>query len=163
VQVSGRALLAVTIDHQWLLAQLGHATLDSGQPLDPATARRLACDAGIVPIVLGSRSEPLDVGRMAYTIPAGLRRALHQRDRGCTFPGCRRRPKRCQAHHVEHWSEGGETSLGNCTLLCRYHHHLIHHSGWQIQMRQGRPWFIPPAFIDPHRRPRPGGPHPLDM
>ena len=159
--VLGRALLAVTIDHRWLTRTVGHGLLDSDQPLDPATARRLACDAGIVPVVLGSRSEPLDVGRLSYTVPDGLRRALHTRDRGCTYPSCTRRPRRCHAHHIHHWADGGTTSLDNLTLLCRYHHHLIHHDQWTVQMINGRPEYTPPRWIDPHQRPRPGGPTPL--
>ena len=90
-----------------------------------------------------------------------MRRALHQRDRGCTFPGCSRRARRCHAHHIQHWADGGPTSLQNVTLLCRYHHHVIHHGDWQIAMRDGRPWFTPPRWIDPRQRPRPGGPHSL--
>ena len=155
--VAGRALLAITIEHRWLQRKVGHGLLDSDQPLDPATARRLACDAGIVPVVLGTRSEPLDVGRLSYTVPEGMRRALHLRDGGCSFPGCTRRPRRCHAHHVEHWIDDGETRLDNLTLLCVFHHHLVHHGHWTITMTDGRPWYTPPRWIDPHQRPRPGG------
>jgi hypothetical protein len=149
----GRALLTLTYDLDALTRQVGHGLLDSGHALDPATARRLGCDAGIVPTILGTRAEPLDIARLAYTVPDGIRRALHQRDRGCTFPGCTRRP----AHHVIHWLDGGPTEINNSTLLCRYHHHVIHHSGWTITMINGRPWYTPPAWIDPTRTPRPGG------
>ncbi len=155
--VPGRALLMITMDHRWLQKQIGHGVLDSETALDPATVRRWACDAGVVPTVLGSRSEPLDVGRLSYTVPAGLRRALHHRDGGCAFPGCTRRPRRCAAHHVVHWADGGETSLDNLALLCRFHHTVIHHEQWQVAMIDGRPWFTPPAWLDPTRSPRPGG------
>ena len=111
-------------------------------------------------MVLGTRSQPLDVGRLAYTVPDGMRRALHARDRGCTFPGCTRRPRRCHAHHIRHWTDGGTSEINNLTLLCRFHHQLAHHDHWKIHMREGRPWFTPPAWIDPTRTPRPGGPHP---
>lgn len=161
VTVAGRALLAVTIDHRWLQARVGHGLLDSERALDPATARRLACDAGIVPMVLGSRGEPLDVGRLSYTVPEGMRRALHVRDGGCSFPGCTRRPRRCHAHHVRHWGDGGPTCLENLTLLCSHHHQLVHHEQWTITMVDGRPWYTPPRFVDPAQRPRPGGRFPL--
>lgn len=161
VTVSGRALLTVTIDHRWLQQQLGHALLDTDRALDPATARRLACDAGIIPMILGSRGEPLDVGRLSYTVPAGMRRALARRDGGCSFPGCTRRPRRCHAHHLAHWVEGGETRLENLALLCRFHHHLIHHGGWTAEMIDGRPWFRPPTWLDPTRTPRAGGRFPV--
>ncbi|MDD7935762.1 DUF222 domain-containing protein [Actinomycetospora straminea] len=157
----GRALLTITIDHRWLCAALaergGHGTLDSGHAVDPATVRRWACDAEIVPMLLGSRSEPLDVGRTQRTAPDALRRALNLRDGGCAFPGCTRRPRRCHAHHIRHWLDGGPTALDNLCLLCRHHHQLIHHGHWQIEMIEGRPWFTPPWIIDPERRPRPGG------
>lgn len=161
VTVSGRALLAVTMDHRWLQRQVGHGLLDSGCPLAPGAARRLACDAGVVPMVLGTRSEPLDVGRLSYTVPEGLRRALHLRDGGCSFPGCTRRPKRCHAHHIDHWLDGGPTELRNLTLLCLFHHQLVHVGGWTVKIVDGRPWWWPPSWIDPQRTPRPGGRFPV--
>jgi hypothetical protein len=97
---SGRVLLTLTMDHRWLAEAVGHGVLDSGALVHPATVRRLACDAGVVPVVLGSRSEPLDVGRAQRTASGAIRRALHLRDGGCAFPGCTRPPRRCQAHHV---------------------------------------------------------------
>ena len=161
VAVSGRALLAVTMDLGWLQAQVGHGTLDSGHPASPTEMRRLACDCAVVPMILGGRGEPLDVGRLAYTVPDGMRRVLHVRDRGCTFPGCTRRPKRCHAHHVIHWLDSGRTELGNLTLLCSYHHHLIHHDQWSITMVGGRPMYRRPPWMDPGRTPIPGGREPV--
>jgi hypothetical protein len=154
----GRALLTVSMPFSWLRSQIGHGLVDAEEEISPAEVRRLACDSGIVPMVLGTRSEPLDVGRMSYTIPEAIRRALVFRDRGCTFRGCNRRPERCHAHHVHHWADGGETCLANLTLLCSYHHHLVHHGDWVVTMIEGRPWFTPPAWIDPERDPIPGGP-----
>ncbi|MDD7936997.1 DUF222 domain-containing protein [Actinomycetospora lutea] len=157
----GRALLTVTIDHRWLCAALagrdGYGTLDSGHTVDAATVRRWACDADIVPMILGGRSEPLDVGRAQRTAPDAIRRALNTRDGGCAFPGCDRTPRRCQAHHVQSWLDCGVTAVHTMCLLCRYHHQLIHHGHWTIQMIDGRPWFTPPGFIDTERRPRRGG------
>ena len=156
-----RPLVTVTVNFEWLALQVGHGLLDTDRTVSITEARRLACDAGIVPVVLGSRGQPLDVGRLSYVVPDGMRRALNTRDRGCTFPGCSRRPRRCHAHHVIHWVDGGDTALETLTLLCRYHHHLIHHGDWQVRMQDGRPWFVPPRWIDPRQRPRPGGPHPV--
>ncbi|MDD7964933.1 HNH endonuclease signature motif containing protein [Actinomycetospora lemnae] len=161
VERPGRALLTITIDHRWLREALGErggfGLLDSGARVHPATARRWACDAAVIPVVLGSRSEPLDVGRAQRTAGDAIRRALDLRDGGCAFPGCDRRPRRCQAHHVDHWLDGGETALDNMCLLCSFHHQLVHHGHWTIRMIDGRPWFTPPWIIDPGRRPRPGG------
>jgi len=146
--------LTVTVDYDKLRAGIGTARLDNGEHIPMNQVRKIACDAGIIPMLLGSRSRIHDVGRKTRTINAGLRRILVTRDRGCSFPGCTRPPKHCEAHHVQLWSEGGETNLGNLTLLCRRHHDLVHHSDWQIQMTGGIPIFRPPAFIDPQRRPR---------
>jgi Domain of unknown function (DUF222) len=145
--------LTVTLDWETLRTGLGSATLDYGTPLSASAARRWACDAKVIPVVLGGASEPLDVGRAMRTVPLSLRRALVARDRGCGFPGCDRPPGLCQAHHCRHWAEGGETSVENCVLLCETHHRHVHHTGWEILIRPGYVKFIPPAIIDPDRRP----------
>jgi hypothetical protein len=107
--------LTVTIDWDALRTGLGVATLDYGTHLSAAEARRWACDAKIIPVVLGGKSEPLDVGRAMRTVPLSIRRALVARDRGCAFPGCDRPPGMCQAHHRRHWIDNGETSVENKT------------------------------------------------
>jgi hypothetical protein len=155
--IPARAQIAVTIPLEWLREQTGHAQLDSDRALGPAAARRLACDANIIPVVLGTHSEPIELGRATYVVTEALRRLLVLRDRGCAHPGCTRRANRTHAHHIHHWSNGGHTELNNLVLLCRYHHHLVHHGGWEIQMIDGRPWFTPPHWTDPQRRPIPGG------
>ena len=143
----------VTIDWDALRTELGAALLDYGQHLSASDARRWACDCKVIPIVLGGDSEPLDVGRISRSVPLGIRRALVARDRGCAFPGCDRPPARCDAHHVRHWVDGGETSLGNCVLLCPTHHRHVHGTGWEIIVRPGHVEFIPPAILDPLRKP----------
>lgn len=146
--------LTVTVDFDKLREGIGTARLDNGEHIPMNQVRKVACDTGIIPMLLGSRSQVHDVGRKTRTINAGLRRMLVARDGGCAFPGCTRPPKHCEAHHVRMWSEGGETNLDNLTLLCRRHHDLVHHSEWQIQIIAGLPVFRPPAFVDPHRRPQ---------
>ena len=96
------------------------------------TARRLCCDAGIVPVVDGANGEPLSVGRRTRSIPPAVRRALLSRDRGCRFPGCTA-ANRLHGHHVEHWANGGETSVDNLILLCPTHHRLVHEGGFDVQ------------------------------
>jgi Domain of unknown function (DUF222) len=121
--------LTVTIDWDALRTGIGAAALDYGTPLSASEARRWACDAKIIPIVLGGASEPLDVGRAMRTVPLSIRRALIARDRGCAFPGCDRPPEMCQAHHCRHWVDGDDTSMENCVLLCETHHRHVHHTG----------------------------------
>ncbi len=145
--------LTVTIDWDALRTGLGAATLDYGTHISASDARRWACDAKIIPVVLGGESEPLDVGRAMRTVPLSIRRALVARDRGCAFPGCDRPPGMCQAHHCRHWVDDGETSTENCVLLCETHHRHVHCTGWEILIHAGHVDFIPPAIIDPARRP----------
>ena len=96
------------------------------------TARRLACDAAKVEMRHGPDGEILDVGRRTRTISPALRRALAARDGQCRFPGCQNR--RCDAHHIEHWADGGETALDNLVLLCRRHHRAVHEEGFRITL-----------------------------
>jgi hypothetical protein len=151
-----RPQVVVTIDFDRLREQVGVGTFEDGSQLSPAAVRRLACDAGIIPVMLGSASQVLDVGRQSRLATGALRRALVLRDRGCAFPGCDRPPRWTDAHHIVHWSNGGPTELPNLVLLCGYHHRLIHHSEWQVRInpKDGLPDFIPPAYIDPDQRPR---------
>jgi hypothetical protein len=146
--------LTVTVDYDRLVEQVGAATLDNGVRIPVEEVRRLACSAGIIPMVMGSRSQPLDVGRRSRLFTSGIRRALVVRDRGCAFPGCHRPPKHCDAHHIHHWADGGDTSIDNGVLLCRHHHTLIHRSGWEVTIEHGIPVFYPPTWLDPERRPR---------
>lgn len=107
--------VTVTIDWDALRTGLGSATLDYGQLISAAAARRICCDCKLIPVVLGGDSEPLDVGRAMRTVPMGIRRAQAARDGGCSFPGCDRPPALCDAHHSRHWIDGGETSVQNKT------------------------------------------------
>ncbi|MBT8166670.1 MAG: HNH endonuclease [Acidimicrobiia bacterium] len=103
-----------------------HCELASGEIIHPEAARRLACDAGINRIITNGPSQILDVGRTTRTVSGPTRRALVIRDGGCRFDGCGRPAAWCDAHHVVHWVDGGETTLDNLVLLCRSHHRMVH-------------------------------------
>lgn len=105
-----------------------------GIPIHPTTARRLACDATIIPALLNSSSQPLDIGHATRTIPNPIRHALTLRDGGCRFPGCDRPPAWTDAHHLTHWADGGPTSLTNLLLLCRHHHTTVHEGHWTLAL-----------------------------
>ena len=140
-------------------AEPGMSELEDGTRVSAETSRRLACDASVVMVTRGKtmaqgqRADPstpspvldvgrrrrtvtttpspvLDVGRRRRTVTPRLRRALDARDRGCRFPGCGCRFT--DAHHIEHWADGGETKLSNLVLLCRRHHRRVHEGGWRI-------------------------------
>jgi hypothetical protein len=151
-----RPQIAVTIDQRHLTETLvGAGVLVTGESLSASAIRRLACDADLLPLVLGSESQVLDVGRSARLVTHYLWLALVARDKHCAFPGCRRPPVACDAHHVVHWADGGGTSLSNLVLLCRHHHTLIHTTPWEVRINphDQRPEFLPPERLDPLRRP----------
>ncbi|WP_242633291.1 HNH endonuclease signature motif containing protein [Arthrobacter sp. S39] len=123
-------------------------------PVTASTVRKIACDADIIPVLLGSEGRILDIGRTTRIFPAHIRKAITARDQGCAFPGCTIPAPWCEAHHITYWSHGGTTSTDNGTLLCTHHHHLVHKEQWQIQVKTGIPWFIPPPHIDPRQKPQ---------
>ena len=102
-----------------------------GLHIGKEAARRVACDAGLVVLRHAADGQVLDVGRRSRTVPSAMRRALLSRDHGqCQFPGCESR--HCDAHHVEHWADGGETRLQNLVLACRFHHRALHEGGFRV-------------------------------
>lgn len=123
--------------------QDGRAELDTGVPLPRQVARRLACDASLVRVV-EQDGRPLTVGRRTRSIPPALRRALRSRDGDCAFPGCTS-TRHVDAHHIEHWSDGGRTDLDNLVHLCRHHHRLVHEGGYRIERRHAGVIFFAPS------------------
>ena len=146
------------IDAESLVGGHGHATIDGiDQPVSVATARELAMSAGISPLLLDHRSEPLELGRAARLFTPAQKLALVERDGGCAWPACNRPPSHTQAHHIRWWKRHrGRTDLGNGIMLCSHHHHRVHDDGWVITVRDAQTWFTPPAHLDPQQRPRPG-------
>ncbi|NUQ32580.1 MAG: DUF222 domain-containing protein, partial [Dermatophilaceae bacterium] len=127
---SPRTTLVVTMTLDALLEKVrGAGLLDTDAALSPSAVRRLACEAGIVPLVLGARSEVLDLGYTRRLFSPAQRRALAVRDGGCSFPGCTVPPMWCEAHHVVHWLHGGCTDIANGALLCGRHHTVVHQRG----------------------------------
>jgi len=106
--------------------------LENGLRVSAETSRRLACDSSRVEMTHGRDHGVLDVGRKTRAIHPALRRALQHRDGGCRFPGCG--SQICDAHHVEHWADGGRTNLDNLLLLCRHHHRSLHEGGFRVEL-----------------------------
>jgi len=147
--------LTVTIDFESLRGRVAIGQLDTGGQLRPDVVRRLACTAGILPVVLDGAGVPIDVGRTRRTYTGAARQAVLARDGGCAFPGCDRPPRWTDVHHIVSWIDGGPTNLDNAVALCGHHHRLIHHSDWKVQLAADRrPEFIPPPHIDPTGQPR---------
>jgi hypothetical protein len=127
------ATVVVTLDLDVLRSGLGAASLDTGGRISAAEARRLACNSGLVPAVLGTGSVPLDLGRTTRLHTSAQRTAMAIRDRGCTADGCDRPPAWCQAHHETPWSHGGTTTVDAGRLLCPRHHQLAHDSRYDMR------------------------------
>jgi hypothetical protein len=148
-----RPRILVSVDYDTLSGKLGTATLlNTGEKITAQQARLLACDAGILPIVMDGPSVPLDVGRQRRLFTGPLRALLTARDQGCAFPGCDVGPEECDAHHRVPWWAGGHTSLANGVLQCTYHHHLVEpvpgappQTQWAIRLdAHGNPEFAAP-------------------
>ncbi|MPY95656.1 MAG: DUF222 domain-containing protein [Acidimicrobiia bacterium] len=128
---SGRYQVVVTADQAALATGEGTCHLSDGTVIASETARRLACDAIIVALVLDEHGDPLRVGRRTRRVPPKLRLALDLRDRQCRFPGCANHVW-ADAHHITHWAHGGPTDLDNLLLLCHVHHALVHEGGYHV-------------------------------
>ncbi|MFD2078968.1 protein of unknown function [Actinopolymorpha cephalotaxi] len=124
-----------------------------GKPISAATVRRLACEADLVPVVLGGDGQVLDLGRSDRFFKEHQRRALAIRDGShCHFPGCQIPEPRCVTHHMTAWDHSGPTDLSNGVLLCRFHHVTVHHRGWLVRMgAHGHPEYVPPEWVDPQQ------------
>jgi hypothetical protein len=144
-------LLTMTLDQ--LESRTGLAGTGHGGHLTVTAALRLAGEAEVIPVVVDERGGVLGYGRSRRIATAAQRRALAARDGGCVFPGCDHPPDWAEAHHVIPWERGGTTNLENLALLCDHHHDHHQQAGWRIVMRDGRPWAIPPPWIDPTQTP----------
>jgi hypothetical protein len=128
------ATVVVTMSLESLLGVNQAATLDSGERISAAEARRLACEAGIIPVVLGGKSQPLDVGRKRRFHTEAQRIAIGLRDQGCSTEDCDWPPGMCHIHHDEQsWGNGGGTSVRKGRMFCPRHHTLAHDSRYQMK------------------------------
>ena len=128
-----------TADHYQVVVHIDEAALagtETGSSQLPIeSVRRVCCDGSVVPLIENNKGEPLNVGRKVRTVTTAIRRALWAHDKGCGFPGCSN-TRFVDAHHIRHWSDGGETSVENMVLLCSSHHKLVHEGGYSVQRDQ---------------------------
>lgn len=122
----------ITIELDKLRDGLGSGTLPDVTALSPGEVRRLACTAGLVPVVLGTNSEILDAGRQARLFTPAQQRALRLRDQRCRAEGCTIPAAWTEAHHLKPWSHGGRTDLTMGVLLCPWHHHRAHDTTYDM-------------------------------
>lgn len=152
--MKSRVELLVMIDYDVLagLSQKPGITA-RGEKISAAEARRLACNAGILPIVMGGASQPLDLGQRRRFFSRAQKRAISARDRGCANPGCSMPPHRSEVHHIVPFSQGGKTDIGNGLLLCIRCHTAFHAGHFTIRVIDGLPHVVLPKSRDPIQRP----------
>ncbi len=151
------ATLMITVSEDSLRGRCDTAGVtEHGTRVSAGQLRQLACGAGVLPAVLGTESQVLDLGRTQRLHSPAQRRALAHRDLGCAFPDCDRPPGWTETHHIKSWLHDGTTDLDNGVLLCGHHHRQIHHTGWRIELnpRDKRPDFYPPGASRPRRNTR---------
>jgi len=123
------------------------ADMEFSTPISSVTVQRLACDGNIARVVFGPDSVVVDVGRAARVVSGATRRALNARDQHCRWPGCERTASWSAAHHVVHWTQGGNTDLSNLLLMCHRHHWMVHEGGWKLaRSDDDQVLAIPPVY-----------------
>jgi hypothetical protein len=139
-----RATVVVHAELDALLGDDGSCEIEGGPVIHPETGRRLSCDARLQVVLHDRDGHVVGIGRVSRTAPPWLKRQLLHRDRGCTFSGCECR-RWLHAHHIHHWTRGGETNIDNLILVCTFHHKFLHEYGWTVQLDPSGAahWFRP--------------------
>lgn len=148
------ATVLITMTAKQFESRSGLASTSFGERLPVDQALRLADEAAIAWVVHNSTGGILNYGTTRRLASSGQTLALIARDQGCAFPGCADPPEWTEKHHITPWARGGPTDLENLCLLCDFHHDRFERQGWQIIMRDGLPWFVPPAWLDAEQQPR---------
>ncbi|WP_254456295.1 HNH endonuclease signature motif containing protein [Paeniglutamicibacter quisquiliarum] len=151
---SPKILVIATLDELRGLAE-SHGITTHGQPLTPAELRQALCTGGILPLVMGGKSQILDLGREERLFPDYMRTAIIGLYGGCIFPGCTVPPEHCEIDHDDAWANGGTTNIQDGRPLCSGHHHA-RHTGLIDVVRDSDELFsvILPIFMDPEQKPR---------
>jgi len=145
-------IISMTLDQ--LEARAGQATTHHGGHLSVQAAMRLGVDAKTLPVVFDQHLGTLAYGRARRLASPGQRLALFARDKGCTFPGCRKTAAQSQIHHLTDWADGGPTDLNNLAITCGYHNGQAPKQGWKAHLHNNTVYWTPPPHIDPEQRPR---------
>ncbi|WP_457253117.1 DUF222 domain-containing protein [Pedococcus sp. P5_B7] len=151
-QAKTSLLVTIKLDELQQLCRGAGLTV-GGEPVPIETVRRLACDAQVIPAVLGTRGEILEQGRAERLFNRAQIRHLWLRDQHCTFPGCTRPASWCDAHHLLHWADGGPTDTAHGALLCQRHHTVVHSNRYAGEVVRGLSgpfvkWDLTPGSYD---------------
>ena len=128
-----RADVVLVVNLETLRDGIGSGrTLDGGF-FSSDVMQRITCDSRIQLLVEGDDHKPIGIGRNDRIVPVWLRRVLDMRDTSCRFPGCTSQLF-LQSHHHDFWTRDlGPTNEDNLSLLCPFHHRLVHQPGWRIE------------------------------
>ena len=151
---TGAPVVTVLVAADALERGTGHGHIE-GQtdPVSMETVERMLCTATIGTLVFDPSGQPLDLGRDQRLHSRAQRRSLAVRDGGCRA-NCDRPPSWTEVHHIKHWGrDHGETNMVDAILLCRHHHLLFHNNHWEIFLKHGDYWLVPPPDIDPNQTP----------
>ena len=150
-----RPAVKLLVTDQDLRARAGLGFIEGQtEPVSVATVNRHICNVGTVPVHFDHDGQVVNVGREQRLFTTRQRIGLSARDGGCLWIGCDRPPSWCEAHHTDHWErDHGDTNIDKGVLLCKHHHLVVHNNGWEIHRRDGQYWLVPPADIDPERKP----------
>ena len=151
-RTAASGMLLITMAADQVESGRGYATTAHGDLISVPRAMTLVGHA--MSVRLDPSGGVMSYGRTKRLVPPEMRLALTARDRGCTFPGCDRPPGWAEAHHLVAWADGGETSIENCALVCGYHHREFALRGWRSVIRNNRPHWIAPKWLDPAQVPR---------
>ena len=151
-QAKTSLVVTIKLDELQRLSRGAGLTL-GGEPLPIETVRRMACDAQVIPAVLGTHGEVLEQGRAERLFNRAQIRHLWLRDGHCTFPGCTKPATWCDAHHLLHWADGGPTDTDHGALLCQRHHTVVHSNGYAGEVVDGPggpfvKWDLTPGSYD---------------
>jgi hypothetical protein len=146
----GGVELLVVIDYRTLIDGLHDQSVcqtEWGTPLTPDTVRRLACAAGIIPVVFGGRNEVINYGRKRRLASGAQRRAVIARDKHCI--ACDLPPRYCRVHHIDDWNHGGRTDIARLALLCHHHHGLVHEGDMHVELHPDGAYHLRPNRAGP--------------
>ncbi len=147
------ATVLITVSEATVRADRGFGRCSDGSLVPVRSLSSWAGEAEVVTVSTTRTGGVLELGRQRRFASRHQILALIARDEACTFPGCDHPPQWCEHHHITEWQRGGDTDIGNLTLLCRYHHHRFEAHGWSCRMVDGLPHWIPPRWADPEQRP----------
>lgn len=146
--------LVVTAKAEDLAKQSGRVVTDAEALFPMQTAAYEGLNGSVFFHLMGEKTKSMELATERRFATSKQLAILSSRDQGCTFPGCDTPPGWCDAHHIVPWANEGKTDVNNLTLACGSHHHLIDDSDWHtVMLKDGRPAWVPPASIDPARRP----------